>query len=52
MESNYEGLRDLVNIYCKGEPHKMIKHTQTIPRHLPTSSLNVLPFCGVGAIKG
>ena len=33
----------------KRQPHKMIKHTQTIHRQFAKELLSVWPFCGIGA---
>ena len=29
----------------------MVKHTQTIPRLLPTNCLSFWPFCGIGTLS-
>ena len=36
----------------KHQPHKMVKHSQTIPRLLPANCLNVFDHFGGLALKG
>ena len=49
-----EGESPLWEIYpLKHQPHKMVKHTQTIRRKFTDELFDcVWPFCGVNAYKG